>query len=210
MRLLFALLSAFTLNSCIYTRTTSQVFEATGDAPEVGGAAFRAEFIPRGSEAGMTVSAMVLGGAAITENGPYQLRLHAFGQKSDQTSFRVTRFVLTVPGRLNAPMESKAFHGSVPFESLPNDAQNTRASLLFSTRIFINTAEKRDKEVIIEADVEVTRRSGRVRGTLRIPMKRTKSSRDESIFIPQEIARSFRGQTLADIPSALPPAPERP
>lgn len=210
MRLIFFLLSALSLASCLYTRTTSQVFEATVPPPEVGGAAFRAEFIPRGSEAGMTVSAMVLGGAAITENGPYQLRLHAFGQKGDQTSFRVTRFVLTVPGRLNAPMEGKAFEGSVPFASLPNDAQTTRASLLFGTRIFINTAEKRDKEVIIEADVEVTRRSGRVRGTLRIPMKRTKSSRGESIFIPQEIARSFRGQTLADIPSALPPAPERP
>jgi hypothetical protein len=210
MRLLLALLSAFSLASCLYTRTTSQVFQASGAAPEVGGAGFGAEFIPRGSEAGMTVSAMVVGGAAITENGPYQLRLHAFGQKGDHASFRVTRFVLTVPGRFSAPMESKAFEGSVPFESLPNDPQRTRASLLFGTRIHVNTAENRDKEVVIEADVEVVRRTGRVRGTLRIPMKRTKTSRGKTIFIPREIVKSFRGQTPADIPPALPPAPQRP
>lgn len=210
MRLLFALLSSFFLSSCLYMRTTSQAFEATVPAPKVAGAAFRAEFIPRGSEAGMTVSAMVLGGAAITENGPYQLRLHAFGQKGDQKWFRVTRFVLTVPGRLSAPMEGKGFEGSVPFESLADESPYTRASLLFGTRVHINTAEHRDKEVVIEADVEVMGRSGLVRGRLSIPMKRTKASRGESIFIPREIAKSFRGQTPADIPSALPPPPDAP
>lgn len=210
MRLLFALLSSFFLSSCLYMRTTSQAFEATVPAPQVAGAAFRAEFIPRGSEAGMTVSAMVLGGAAITENGPYQLRLHAFGQKGDQKWFRVTRFVLTVPGRLSAPMEGKGFEGSVPFESLADGSPNTRASLLFGTRVHINTAEHRDKEVVIEADVEVMGRSGLVRGRLSIPMKRTKAARGESIFIPREIAKSFRKETPADIPSALPPPPEAP
>jgi len=190
-------------------RTTSQTFAVTTRPPEVGGAKFRAEFIPRGSEAGVTVSAMVLGGAAITENGPYQLRLHAFGQKGEQQWFRVTRFVLSVPGRINAPMEKRAFEGSMPFENLAAGGL-TRASLLFGTKIHINTREHRDKEVIIEADVEVMRRGSLVRGTIRLPMQRVKSARGESHFIPAEIVKSFREETPADIPSSLPPAPETP
>jgi hypothetical protein len=197
------------LSSCIYLRTTSQSFETSTPAPEVGGAKFRAEFIPRGSEAGVTVSAMVVGGAMITENGPYQLRLHAFGKKGEQRWFRVTRFVLTVPGRLEAPMEKRAFEGSTPFENL-SASGSTRASLLFGTKIHINTADHRDEEIYVEADVEVMRRGSLVRGTIRLPMQRTKSSRGKSHFIPAEIVKSFRQETPASIPSALPPPPEAP
>jgi hypothetical protein len=197
------------LTSCLYLRTTRQSFETSAPAPEVGGAKFRAEFIPRGSEAGVTVSAMVLGGAMITENGPYQLRLHAFGKKGEQNWFRVTRFVLTVPGRLKAPMEKRAFEGSAPFENT-STAGSTRASLLFGTKIHINTQDQRDKEIFVEADVEVMRRGSLVRGTIRLPMQRTKSSRGKSHFIPAEIVKSFRQETPASIPSALPPPPEAP
>jgi hypothetical protein len=197
------------LTSCLHLRTTSQTFESSTPAPEVGGAKFRAEFIPRGSEASVAVSAMVLGGAAITENGPYQLRLHAFGQKGEQSGFRVTRFLLIVPGRLNAPMEKRAFEGSTPFQTISTTG-HTRASLLFGTKIHINTAEHHDKEILIEADVEVMRRSRLVRGTIRLPMQRTKSSRSENHFIPAEIVKSFREETPASIPSALPPPPDTP
>lgn len=207
MRLLL-LLPVLFLNACIYLRTTSQSYEATQPAPSVGGASFRAEFIPRGSKAGVTVSAMVLGGATITENGPYQLRLHAFGEKGDQRWFRVTRFVLRVPERLDAPMEKRAFEGQTTFESLTTPGR-TRASLLFGTKIYVNT-EHKDRELNLEADVEVMRRSGLSRGTIRIPLKQSKSARGESHFIPAEIVKSFRGQTPASIPPALPPAPETP
>ena len=206
--LLLALVSSVGLNSCIYLHTTSRAYEAAGEAPEVGGAKFRAEFIPRGSEAGMTLSAMVIGGATVTEAGPYQLRLHAFGRAADQRWFRVTRFVLSVPGRPSAPMEERGFEGQTSFEKTPNTAV-TRASLLFGTKIYINT-ERRDKEVTIEADVEVMGREGLRRGTVRIPLKESKAGRGESYFIPTEIVRSFRAETLADIPDALPPAPESP
>jgi hypothetical protein len=197
------------LTSCLYLRTTRQSFETSAPAPEVGGAKFRAEFIPRGSEAGVTVSAMVLGGAMITENGPYQLRLHAFGKKGEQNWFRVTRFVLTVPGRLKAPMEKRAFEGSAPFENT-STAGSTRASLLFGTKIHINTQDQRDKEIFVEADLTVMRRGSLVRGTIRLPMQRTKAARGESYFIPKEIVKSFRQETPASIPSALPPPPEAP
>jgi len=209
MNRLLLILLVHCLSSCIYLRTTQQAFAASVPAPEVGGALFRAEFIPRGSEAGMTISAMVVGGATITENGPYQLRLHAFGQKGGPRWFRVTRFVLTVPGRVHAPMEKRAFEGTSPFENLSVSGR-TRASLLFGTKIHINTCEHRDKEVILEADVEVMGNRGLTRGTLRIPMELTKSARGESHFIPAEIVKSFREETPESIPSALPPAPETP
>ncbi|MBE7494058.1 MAG: hypothetical protein HS117_03895 [Verrucomicrobiaceae bacterium] len=205
MRLL-ALLLCLMQPACIYLRSTRQTYESVTPPPEAGGALFRAEFIPRGSEASMTVTAMVVGGAAITENGPYQLRLHAFGRPGDHRWFRVTRFELRVPGRLHAPMERRAFEGQTAFEATQT-AGITRASLLFGTRVFINT-EHKDQEVVIEADVEVMRRRSLSRGTIRIPLRKTGTARGESLFIPTEIARSFRAQTPADIPAALPPAPE--
>ena len=207
-RILLILVSSVALSSCIYLHTTSRAYEAAGPAPEVGGAKFRAEFIPRGSEAGMTLSAMVIGGATVTETGPYQLRLHAFGKEGDQRWFRVTRFVLSVPDRPSAPMEKRGFEGQPDFEKT-QAAGITRASLLFGTKIYVN-AEHRDKEVTIEADVEVMGRGGLRRGTVRIPLKESKEGRSESYFIPTEIVRSFRAQTPADIPNALPPPPEVP
>ena len=205
---LLSLFAALPLSSCIYLHTTSEVYESTGSAPVVGGAKFRAEFIPRGSEAGMTMNAMVVGGATITENGPYQLRLHGFGRKGEAQWFRVTRFVLSVPGRLNAPMEKRGFEGKAEFEATQN-GDITRASLLFGTKVYINT-EHRDKEVVIEADIEVFGRRGLQRGTIRIPLRQSKTSRGESYFIPAEIVKSFRAETPADIPNALPPPPEVP
>jgi hypothetical protein len=157
----------------------------------------------------MTVSAMVVGGAMITENGPYQMRLHAFGKPSDQRWFRVTRFVLTVPGRLNAPMEKRGFEGQTVFQPTQTSG-STRASLLLGTNIHINEQQS-DKEVVIEADVEVMRRSGLARGTIRIPMKQSKTSRSENYMLPVEIVKSIRHkEKMEDIPPALPPAPEMP
>ncbi len=197
------------LTSCLHTRTTSQAYEATEPAPSVGGARFRAEFIPRGSEAAMTVSAMVVGGAMITENGPYQMRLHAFGKPSDQRWFRVTRFVLSVPGRLNAPMEKRGFEGLTEFKPTQSPG-STRASLLLGTHIHINEQHP-DKEVVVEADVELMRRSGLTRGTIRIPMKQSKTKRSENYMLPVEIVKSIRQkEKIEDITPALPPAPEMP
>jgi hypothetical protein len=207
LRLVFALVLALLPSSCIYLRTTAQTYQATQTAPEVGGARFRAEFIPRGSESSVAVSAMIVGGAAVIENGPYQLRLHAFGRTGEQRWFRVTRFVLTVPGRLNAPMESRAFEGRADFT--PAQTGGTRASLLFGTRIHINTDHK-DKEVHIEADVEVMQRGSLRRGTIRIPMQLAKKARGESFFVPSEIVRSFRSEKMEDLPAAMPAPPESP
>lgn len=196
------------LNSCVYVHTTVQGYESSSSAPEVGGAKFRAQFIPRGSEAGVTMTAVVVGGASVSETGPYQLRLHAFGHAGDHRWFRVTRFVLAVPGRPNAPMESRGFEGQAEFEPVP-DGDMTRASLLFGTKVYINT-EHRDQEVTIEADLEVCGRRGIQRGTIRIPLRLAKTTRSDSYFIPTEIVRSFRAQTPADIPDALPPPPAAP
>ncbi len=208
LRLPIALL-LLNLPSCMHLRTTSQAYEATQPAPSVGGARFRAEFIPKGSEAGVTVSAMVVGGAMITENGPYQMRLHAFGKPADHRWFRVTRFVLTVPERLNAPMEKRGFDGLSEFKPTQTTG-STRASLLLGTQIHINK-EHRDREVIIEAEVEVMRRSGLTRGTIRIPMKQSKATRSENYILPVEVVKSIRQkEKIEDIPPALPPAPEMP
>lgn len=206
MRLRHPLFCLLLLPSCVHLFTTRVEYTATGPAPFAAGSAFRAEFIPTGTESGLAVSAMVVGGASIAEVGPYQLRLHAFGKKGDQRWFRVTRLVLTSPGHFTAPMEKRGFAGQAEFTPTQT-ATTTRASLLMGTNIRLD--EQRDREIAFEADVEIMRASGLSRSTLRIPMEQTKTKRHESQFILSEIWKDAHG-TGTDIPAGLPPPPEVP
>jgi len=194
------------LSSCVHLLTTKVDYAATAPPPSVGGSAFRAEFIPRGSETGLALSAMIVGGATIAEVGPYQMRLHAFGTPGDQRSFRVLRFVLSSPGNFTAPMEPHGFEGSAIFKpTLASD--RTRASLLLGPHFRLD--EHRDKELLLEADVEITRRSGVSRGTVKISLQQTKTRRRESEFILAGLWDRSE-ETPASIPNALPPPPETP
>lgn len=204
-RLLLVFISVI-LPSCVHLLTTTIDYTSCAPPPLVGSTAFRAEFIPRGSESGLAISAMVVGGATVAEVGPYQVRLHAFGTPGDQRSFRVRRFVLSSPGSFTAPMEPRGFEGSTEFQPTQN-AERTRASLLLAPLFRLD--ERLDRELLIEADVEITRRSGISRGTLKIPLKQTKSRRRESEFILAELWDTSK-DTPGSIPQALPAPPETP
>lgn len=206
MRLLLIVVVPLILSSCVHLLTTTIDYTSSEAAPRVGGSAFRAEFIPRGSESGLALSAMVVGGATIAEVGPYQVRLHAFGRPGDQRSFRILRFVLSSPGNFTAPMEPRGFEGSAEFQPT-RDAARTRASLLLGPLFRLD--ERRDRELLLEADVEVTRRSGVSRGTIKIPLQQTKSRHRESEFILAELW-DHSEDSPDSIPHALPPPPESP
>jgi hypothetical protein len=203
MRVLLAA-SWLLLPSCVHLFTTRVDYTATAPAPSVGGSTFRAEFIPKGAESGLALSAGVIGGATVSEIGPYQVRLHAFGQSGDQRSFRVTSFVLTSPGNFTAPMEPRGFEGQAEFKPTQTIGRS-RASLLLGP--WFRLDEHRDRELLIEAGVEVTRRSGVTRGSLRIPLKQTKTSRRDSHFLLNELWQDIRGEEDPVI-EAMPPAPE--
>ncbi|MGV3663367.1 MAG: hypothetical protein ACO1TE_24560 [Prosthecobacter sp.] len=201
------LLCCLTLISCVHLFITHVDYATKGAAPVVAGSAFRAEFIPLGTESGLAVSAGVVGGATVGEIGPYQVRLHAFGKAGDQEAFRVTRFVLTSPGNFTAPMEKRGFEGEAEFEPVVASPGATRASLLLGPRFRLE--QGRDKELLLEADVEVRRHGRWTRGTLRLPLQQTKTRRRESSFIVTEIVKDIRGNE-GPVPPALPPPPERP
>lgn len=203
MRLLLAA-TLLLLSSCVHLLTTRVDYSASASTPTVGGSAFRAEFIPKGAESGLALSAGVIGGATVSEIGPYQVRLHAFGRSGDQRSFRVTSFTLTSPGHFTAPMESRGFEGWAEFKPTKTTGQS-RASLLLGP--WFRLDEHRDRELLIVAGIEVTRRSGVTHGSLRIPLKQTKTSRRDSHFLLNELWQDIRGEEDPVI-EALPPAPE--
>ncbi len=200
------LLCCLTLSSCVHLFITHVDYATKGPAPEVADTAFRAEFIPLGAESGLALSAGVVGGATVGEIGPYQVRLHAFGKAGDQQAFRLTRFVLTSPGHFTAPMEQRGFEGLAEFEPTATPG-TTRASLLLGPRFRLD--KDLDKELLLEADVEIRRHGRRTAGTLRLPLQQAKTRRRESIFIVTEIAKDIRGDE-GPVPSALPPPPEQP
>lgn len=206
MRPLACLLLAAFLPSCVHVFTTRHAYQAPGPAPSVGGSAFRAEFLPQGTESGVALSAMVVGGALVHEVGPYQVRLHAFGQPGDQKWFEVRRLRITSADSFVAPMEPRGFAGQAEFQPTQTTGR-TRASLLLGPNIRLD--DKKQRDIVLELDVSVMRRSGPVSGSMRIPMTLTKTRRRESTFLLAEIWRDMsRRNTMADLPQALPPPPE--
>ena len=207
MRPLLPLLALLWLPSCVHVFTTHYDYQATAPAPTVGGAAFRAEFIPKGTESGVALSAMVVGGALVAEVGPYQMRLHAFGQPGDQQWFEIKRLRLTGASSFNAAMEARGFAGRAEFKPTQTAGSN-RASLLLGPYVSLNA--KNHHDIVLEAEVVVMRRSGLSRGTLRIPMSLTKTKRRDSTNVIAEIAHDIRDRDKPVIADPLPPPPEKP
>lgn len=207
MRPLIALLCLVCLPSCVHLFTSRIEYTTTSPAPRVGGSAFRAEFIPTSADSSVALSAMVIGGAAVTEFGPYQMRLHAFGQAGDHRWFEIKRLRLSGPDQFDAPMEPRGFEGRAEFKPTQTTG-STRASLLLGPHIHLD--EKKQRDIVLEADVALMRHSGMTRGTIRIPLSLSKTKRRESTFILAELWHDLRQRDSPDIPSALPPPPESP
>jgi hypothetical protein len=207
MRPLPALLALLLLPSCVHVFTTRVEYRATAPPPSAGGAAFRAEFMPKGTESGLALSAMVVGGALVAEVGPYQMRLHAFGQPDDQKWFEIKSLRLSGTEHFEAPMESRGFEGRAEFKPTRTTG-TTRASLLIGP--YINLDAKKQRDIVLVAEVVVMRRSGLSRGSIRIPLSLSKTKRRESTNVIAEIARDIRDRDSPKIPDALPPPPETP
>jgi hypothetical protein len=195
------------LPSCVHIFTTHYDYQATAAAPTVGGSAFRVEFIPKGTESGIALSAMVVGGALVSEVGPYQMRLHAFGQPNDQQWFEIKSMRLSGANSFNATMEARGFTGRAEFKPTQT-AGTTRASLLLGP--YVSLDAKKQHDIVLDAEVVISRRSGLTRAPLRIPLVLTKTKRRESTNVIAEIAHDIRDRDKPTIPAGLPPPPEKP
>ena len=207
MRPLLSLLALLCLPSCVHVFTTRIEYKSTAGAPSVGGAAFRAEFMPKATESGIALSAMVVGGVVVAEVGPYQMRMHAFGQPDDQKWFEIKSLRLSGRDNFAAPMEDRGFAGRAEFKPTLSSS-TTRASLLLGPYIKLDAKKQRD--IVLDAEVVVMRRSGLSRGSVQIPLSLTKTKRRESTNVIAEIAHDIRDRDKPTIPDALPPPPETP
>lgn len=207
MRPLLSLLALLWLPSCVHVFTTHYDYQSTVPAPTAAGSAFRVEFIPKATESGVAISAMVIGGAAVAEVGPYQMRLHAFGQPGDQQWFEIKSLRLSGSDHFEAPMQARGFAGRAEFKPTQTPG-TTRASLLLGP--YVSLDAKKQHDIVLDAEVLIMRRSGLSRGTLRIPLTLTKTKRRESTNVIAEIAQDIRDRDKPVIPDALPPPPEKP
>lgn len=200
-------LLALLLPACVHTLTTHYDYQSSAPAPTAGGSAFRVEFIPKATESGLALSAMVIGGALISEVGPYQMRLHAFGQPGDQQWFEIKSLRLSGKDGFNAVMEPRGFTGRAEFKPTHSPG-TTRASLLLGPYVSLDAQKQHD--IVLDAEVLVSRRSGTSRGSLRIPLALTKTKRRESTNVIAEISHDIRDRDKPVIPAGLPPPPESP
>ncbi len=207
MRSLLLLLALLGLPSCVHIFTTHYDYQSSAPAPTVAGSAFRVEFIPTATESGVALSAMVVGGAMVAEVGPYQMRLHAFGQPGDQQWFEIKSLRLSGADGFNAPMEPRGFTGRAEFQPIQTPG-TTRASLLLGP--YVSLDAKKQHDIVLDAEVLVSRRSGLSRETLRIPLALSKTKRRESTNVITEIAHDIRDRDKPTIPAGLPPPPEKP
>lgn len=207
MRPLLSLLALVWLPSCVHIFTTHFDYQSTAPAPTAAGSAFRVEFIPKATESGVALSAMVVGGALVSEVGPYQMRLHVFGQPEDQKWFEIKSLRLSGAEGFNAVMEPRGFTGRAEFKPTQTPG-STRASLLLGPYVTLDA--KKQHDIVLDAVVVIMRRTGLSRGTLRIPLVLTKTKRRESTNVIAEIAHDIRDRDKPTIPAGLPPPPEKP
>ncbi len=208
MRHLSLLLCLCLLSGCIHIHTTRHEYTATASPTRVGGCVFRAEFLPQSQESGLALSAMVIGGATVSEVGPFLLRLHAFGTPGDQRWFEVRSLRLSGPGNFDAPMEPRGFAGRATFEPTKTPGQ-TRASLLLGPHLRLD--EKKLPTLVLDANIAIARRRGVSIEHLRIPLKLTKTASGKTTYILAEIWRDMHQRDSMDnLPQALPPPPESP
>lgn len=208
MRLVSSLFSLLLLSGCIHIHTTRHEYTASSPPARLGGSAFRAEFLPQNEESGLALSAMVIGGATVSEVGPFLLRLHAFGTPGDQRWFEIKSLRLSGPDNFNAPMEPRGFVGRATFEPTQTPGQ-TRASLLLGPHLRLD--EKKLPTLVLDAQVAIARRSGVSTGHLHIPLKLTKTSRGKTTYLLTEIWHDIHQRNSMDnLPQRFPPPPESP
>lgn len=157
----------------------------------LGGAKVRLQLKPEGTSGGnFAVTAMVVGATVATLDGPFRWRFEAT-DGSGKLEYLVVHRIRTRTGKTGRDEWYPTEHlgKRADFTKPKGAAGPTRA--IYEMPGLLQVKPREDGDLEITADLSVTGAGGTVRKQVRFRLSPAEGRRDEFVFIPTEIVKSF-------------------
>ncbi len=187
------------LSGCMAIRASKRTYGAAASSPPVtvAGTAIRMQVKPEGTAPGaIAVSAMVVGGAVATFDGPFRWRLEATGEAGKQ-EYLVVHRIRTRTSKTHRdewyPAEKLGRRADFTRKAGSEDA--TRA--LYPIPGLLKVMPLEDGALDVDVDLTLASAGKKVRKMVKFRMEPASKRQDEFVFIPTEIVESF-GKSASD------------
>ncbi len=188
-------LCAFGQVSCMALKADKHTYSASSPAVEVNGAKVRMQVKPEGTENGsVAFSAMVVGAAIATFDGPFRWRIEAEGRDLEHESLVVHR-IRTRTGKTGRDEWYPASHLGRSAEFRRQDGGLARAVYPVPGMLLVKPRE--DGALVVTVDLTVVSRDGARRRMVTFKMDPAEKDADEFVFLPTEIAENI-GKPLSE------------
>ena len=176
---------------CMSLIASKHTYAAFSSPVRVNGADIRMQVKPEGTDGGSyAFSAMVVGAAVATFDGPFRWRLEATGKTSDQESLIVHR-IHTRTGKTKRDewYPAALLNKRADFKPVKADPANSRALYSIPGLLVVKPREDGNLEVTVDLTVQANGRSERK--LVRFRMDPSQKRGDEFIFLPAEIVNNI-------------------
>jgi hypothetical protein len=195
---LVALFMGF-LSGCMGIRETRRTFGSAASSPAVtvDGTAIRMQLKPEGTAPGsIAVSAMVVGGAITTLDGPFRWRLEAAGEPGKQEYLVVHRIrTRTSKTGRDEWYPADKLGKRADFTRPEGGAGATRA--VYPIPGLLRVMPLEDGALDVEVDLTLATAGKKMRRSVKFRLEPSEKRQDEFVFIPTEIVESI-GKSTAD------------
>lgn len=180
---------------CMSLIARKHTYAASSPPVLVNGADIRMQVKPEGTDGGSyAFSAMVVGAAAATFDGPFRWRLEGTGKTGDQESLIVHRIhTRTGNTRRDEWYPVNLLDKRADFKLMKADPTHSRAVYSIPGLLLVKPREDGNLEVTVDLTVRANDRSERK--LVRFRMDPSEKRGDEFIFLPAEIVNNI-GKSL--------------
>lgn len=197
MKFTFPIVVATALTGCMGLRATKHTYQSSGQSIKVGGAKVSMDFRPEGSRPGsMVFSAMVVGAALATFDGPFRWRVEAIGEQGVHESLVVHRIrTKTAKTRRDGWFPAEQLGRKASFRSFKGEPGRVRAR--YPIPGLLEVMPETDGRLDVWMDLSVSGKTGSERKMVHFVLDPSLKDQNEMIFIPVEIVEGF-GKPLSE------------
>jgi len=179
---------AFAMSSCMVMRTSENGYTPVRIVQD--GTAFEGQLVAEGPGKGpsLAISAMVVGGGAVSLSGPYRLEIAAFGHEGQHQRFDIRQFRFRFANGQSFTFGAKDMRGSPLFK--PGEFRNEVVAVRKAAKIF-NAEPKTDRTATVEVDAVIRTSTGSQANMLRFVFEPVDSVKVEFLNIPWEIKKAI-------------------
>ena len=188
---------ALLLSGCMGLMASRHTYQVSSPAVTVNGAEIRMQVKPEGTDGGSyAVSAMVVGAAVATFDGPFRWRIEATGRTGEHESIVVHRIhTRTASTGRDEWYPSEHLGKRADFTATRDDPASSRARYPVPGLLVVKPREDGELQITVDLSVRTVARTER--RLVRFLMDPSQQRQDEFIFLPAEIVRGI-GQSPAD------------